>query len=113
MQIFPILIVFMSPRQYIYIPKTTIFIGNYAFYQAGIESAYFEDYTGWNFVGTFNNGYPDYFKPVGLAESAKMLSNECTTINSTKYTFYKNNIEKSDAYINVNGSYSHEVGTRD
>ena len=97
--------------KHIYIPKTVIFIGNYAFYNAGLETACFEDYTGWSFEGAYN-GYPAHYQPVGFTHSANMLKGD-TTISSKTYSFYKNNIEKSDANINTTGYYTVNVGTRE
>ena len=98
--------------KHIYIPKTVIFIGNYAFYKSGLETAYFEDYIGWNIIGQFNSYYHAFYRPVGLDASAILLS-RVITIDGEKHYFYKNNIQKSDVNINVDGYYYRNLGTRE
>ena len=82
------------------------YIGEYAFYNSGLTSAFFENPTTWNIVGTYN-GYPAYFNPVGLSEAALMLKG---TYDS--YEFYKQNWLRSDAYVGVSGHYYIDIGTR-
>ncbi len=91
----------------IYIPKNVNFIGSYAFYKTGIVSAYFEDPQNWNIKGT-KNGYPCYYRPIGTAEAAQMLTTEFKSLS-----LYKNNWAKDTAYANVAGAYYEDVGTRD
>ena len=100
-----------SSLKEIYIPKTVNYIGNYAFYNAGLQSAYFEDYVGWSFRITIT-GTPAYCKPVGLVDSARMLKNKVVFDNVTYY-FYETNLRKSDVYINVMGTYTVTIGSRD
>ena len=91
----------------IYIPKNVNFIGSFAFYRSGIISAYFEDPMNWNIKGT-KSGYPCYYRPIGTAEAAQMLTSEYETLK-----LYEYNWSKDVAYANAYGYYYVDAGTRD
>ena len=91
----------------IYIPKNVNFIGSFAFYRSGIISAYFEDPMNWNIKGT-KSGYPCYYRPIGTAEAAQMLTAEYETLK-----LYEYNWSKDVAYANAYGYYYVDAGTRD
>ena len=97
--------------KHIYIPKYTNFIGNYAFYNSGLETAYFEDYVAWNFKGSID-GYTCLFQPVNTFSAAKMLATECS-ISGKTYSFYKTNILKDTSFIASSVGYIINVGTRE
>ena len=90
----------------VYIPKNVNFIGSFAFYLSGITSAYFEDPMNWNIKGT-KNGYPCYYRPIGLVEAAQMLTAEYEDLK-----LYEYNWAKDVAYANAYGYYYVDAGTR-
>ena len=96
------------------IPSNVNFIGKYAYSNTSLQSAYFKDYDGWNLEGKYT-GYPAYYKPVGLSESANMLRDDFTISvpgGTYTYSFYKNDWNKNDAYIGVPGYYYRDIGSR-
>ena len=96
-----------------YIPRTTTYIGDHAFYQSGVTSVYFENPMGWNLLGRYAQHYYTYFNPIGEKEAAQMLTDSFTYNESTPACeFYAQNWLQGDVYINVPGAYYLDIGSR-
>ena len=100
-----------SSLEHIYIPKDTVYIGAYAFYNSGLTTAFFENPEAWNIAGSYS-GYPAYFNPVGLSESAAMLKGTFSYGGKT-YSFFKQNWLNNHAYIGTSGYYYINIGNRE
>lgn len=76
----------------IYIPYPVSFIGSYAFYGAGLQSATFAATDFWNLYGVFS-GYQTHLLPDNASNAAKALSKDYTSYSASN--FYAKNWERN------------------
>lgn len=86
----------------IYIPYPVSFIGSYAFYGSGLQSATFAATYGWNLYGRTSDGYQAHLSPTNTSNAASALSKDYTSFSASK--FYAKNWERNPSYQLTYGS---------
>ena len=89
----------------IYIPKHVNYIGEYAFYQAGLQTATFDVTDAWNLYGQYN-GYQAHLCPTNTENAAKALIGPYTSNSASD--FYKQ-VWRCGAEYKITYGYEREL----